>query len=677
MKKISYKEFIEIKKNYNGKPNCFNYWIKDNYNQLYNDIMSFGSFYTKTKANFSHKVIWYFLDIHEYPLCSVCGKINEMLPNIKLLEDYVNYPQIINLCKNHYYSSEYYQNKMKLIYITKFGVDNPNKLQSVKDKIQETIHNHYGKDGLSCKEIHDKKVLTCIKKYGTEYSAQSEQVKNKIQQTFDEKYDGHPLRDKNIQEKFKETCLAHYGVKHHMMSKEVKDKVYQNNINNHNGKYFTNPQKRKDTCLEKYGTENVSQNQEIKNKIHNSVKNKYGTDYIFQSELVKENIKKTNQRKYGVDNPSQNKEIHKKQVESIKNTKRNNSFELLVNSFKNLKLLSSKEEFFDYCDGKIHSLKWKCSKCSNEFEAKRDGNWNSEARCPFCYPINETKQQIDICTVLNENNISFEKYNREILDGKEIDIFVQDHNLALELDGLYWHSDRFQFNNDYHLNKTELCNKKGIQLIHIFEDEWNFKQDIVKSRIKNLLGIYDKTVYARKCEIKNITNEESKIFLEKNHIQGYCISKYRYGLFYNNELISLMTFGNYRKALGKDKIENEYELLRFCSKLGYHIPGAASKLLKHFETDLKPNKIISYADRRWSNGKLYESIGFKFAKNTEPNYWYIINNKREHRFKWRKSELPKLLNDVNMNESEVNIMKEHGFYRIFDCGNMLFEKTYF
>lgn len=638
--------------------------------------MSFGSFYTKTKPGFSHRLIWYFLDIHDYPICSVCGKPNEMIPNIKLIDDYVKHPQIIHLCKNHYYSSDYYQNKMKSIYISKFGVDNPNKLQIVKDKIQKTVHDRYGKDGLSCKEIRDKRISTCLKKYGTEYSCQSEQVKNKIQKIFNEKYNGHPLRDKSIQEKFKKTCLNHFGVGHPMMSKEVKDKAYQTNVNNHNGKFFTNPQKCKETCLEKYGVENVSQNQEIRNKIHDIVISRYGVDYTFQSETVKENIKKANRQKYGVNNPSQNEEIHKKQVESIKNVKRNKSYHNLVNSFKNLKLLSTREEFLDYCNGKINSLRWKCSKCFNEFESKRDGNWGSEARCPFCYPINETKQQIDICTFLNENKILFEKYNRKILDGKEIDILIPKYNLALELDGLYWHSDRFQFDDDYHLNKTILCKQKGIQLIHIFEDEWTFKQNIVKSRIKNLLGIYDKTVYARKCALRTITNEESKIFLEMNHIQGYCISKYRYGLFYDNELISVMTFGNYRKSLGKNKIKNEYELLRFCSKIGYHIPGAAGKLLKHFERNVKPNKIISYADRRWSVGKLYESIGFEYVRNTNPNYWYIISNKREHRFKWRKSELPKLLNDVDMNKSEVDIMKEHGFYRIFDCGNMLFEKTY-
>ncbi len=92
---------------------------------------------------------------------------------------------------------------------------------------------------------------------------------------------------------------------------------------------------------------------------------------------------------------------------------------------------------------------------------------------------------------------------------------------------------------------------------------------------------------------------ESKIFLDENHIQGNCISKYRYGLYYNNELISLMTFG-------KSRFKDEFELLRFCNKLGYNVVGGASKLFFHFLKDHEEIKeVISYADRRWSVGNLY------------------------------------------------------------------------
>ena len=170
--------------------------------------------------------------------------------------------------------------------------------------------------------------------------------------------------------------------------------------------------------------------------------------------------------------------------------------------------------------------------------------------------------------------------------------------LAIEFDGLYWHSEETGKNKNYHLNKTELCEKQEIQLIHIFENEWLTKQDIVKSRLKNLLGIYDKIVYSRKCEIKEVDSKISKKFQDEYHIQGSVNSKISLGLYYQNKLISLMTFGKCRF----DK-KHEWELLRFCNKLGYHIPGSASKLLKYFEKTYKPISLVSYADRRWSHAK--------------------------------------------------------------------------
>jgi hypothetical protein len=253
----------------------------------------------------------------------------------------------------------------------------------------------------------------------------------------------------------------------------------------------------------------------------------------------------------------------------------------------------------------------------------------------------------------------------------ELDIYIPEKKLAIEFDGLYWHNDNIVKPN-YHLNKTELCEKQGIKLIHIFENEWLTKQDIVKSRLKNLLGIYDKTIFARKCQIKEVNNKVSKEFQDKNHIQGSVNSKINLGLYFKNELISLMTFGKCRF----DK-KHEWELLRFCSKLGYHVPGGASKLLKYFEKNYNPKSLVSYADRKWSCGKVYEKLGFKFIHNSNPNYWYykkIIL--LESRVKYQKHKLKNLLENFDENKTEVENMKANGYNRIFDCGNMVFEKIY-
>jgi len=285
--------------------------------------------------------------------------------------------------------------------------------------------------------------------------------------------------------------------------------------------------------------------------------------------------------------------------------------------------------------------------------------------CPKCGLIYD-KSEGEVKEFISSLKIIFEENNRTILDGKELDVYIPSHNLAIEYDGLYWHSEQY-LDKDYHLTKTELCEAKGIKLIHIFEDEWIYKQDIVKSRLMNLFGLSSNKIYARKCVIKEISSKESKEFLNTNHIQGGVNSKHNIGLYYNNELVSLMTFGNLRKSLGNKSNENTYELLRFCNKLNTNVIGGADKLLKYFIKTYNPKEIISYADRRWSQGDLYDKLGFDFVHNSKPNYFYINKGKREYRFKYRKDVLVK--EGFDKNKTEHEIMKERGFNRIYDCGN--------
>ena len=302
----------------------------------------------------------------------------------------------------------------------------------------------------------------------------------------------------------------------------------------------------------------------------------------------------------------------------------------------------------------------------------------------YPYQLLNDKEGCPICATLKNGSIGQEQVTKFISDlgfnvlrnhslpnGRELDIYIPELNIAFEYNGLFWHSETHRPNN-YHRDKTRFCNSNGIRLFHIFEDEWEFKQDIVKARICSILGKNKKKIYARDCIVKEISNGVASKFLNRNHIQGNAISKYRYGLFYENKLIAVMTFCKLRKTLIKKKYKpGYYELLRFCSKKGYNIIGGVSKLLKYFIKTVKPHHIITYADICWTDGEVYKKIGFKWVCNTRPNYYYIVDRKRENRFKYRKSELVKQGFDRNRTEHEI--MLERKIYRIYDCGTMVFE----
>ena len=247
------------------------------------------------------------------------------------------------------------------------------------------------------------------------------------------------------------------------------------------------------------------------------------------------------------------------------------------------------------------------------------------------------------------------------------------------MNGNYWHSEKYK-GKKYHLDKTILSESKGIRLIQIMDDEWMNKKDIVKSKICHILNINRNLtkIYARKCFIKEITAKEKKDFLNKNHIQGSDSSCINLGLFTkdNNTLISVMTFCKPRKSLGQNSNKYDYELSRFASDINYVVVGGFSKLFSFFKNNYDWKKIITYADRRWSQGNVYLKNGWIHTHDSKPNYWYVDKNlkTRHHRYNFRKQVLKdKFPNIFDSNLTEFEIMDKTKYFRVWDCGNMVFE----
>ncbi len=298
------------------------------------------------------------------------------------------------------------------------------------------------------------------------------------------------------------------------------------------------------------------------------------------------------------------------------------------------------------------------------------GNWKTNnVRCPMCIDWGTSKPEKELATYIESLGVNTKINDRLAIKPKELDILISSKKIAIEYCGLYWHSELMGKYNDYHINKLKSCNQEGYKLITVFEDEWLNKNDIVKSRLKNLIGIRDgvKTLYARKLNIKEISVSEARKFCEENHLQGYVGSNIKLGAFDNETLVSIMTFSKPSISKGhKQRDPGVWELSRFCSKLDYIIVGIASKFLSFFKKNYVWRKIFSYADRRWSNGNVYEKIGFTFNSTTPVSYWYFANGdiERHHRFAFRKKP------DEPKDVTEWELRKSEGLNRIWDCGNL-------
>ena len=309
----------------------------------------------------------------------------------------------------------------------------------------------------------------------------------------------------------------------------------------------------------------------------------------------------------------------------------------------------------------------RCNDCGRIFEIEANSFLQGHG-CPY-HNLNNSINEHKIYEYIKNNFPNTIANDRKILKGNELDIYIPEKNIAIEYDGLYWHSE-LKKDKNYHLNKTLECEKNGIRLIHIFEDEWLYKSEIWKSMLDNILGLTKNRIFARKCIVKDVSAEEASIFLKQNHIQGWCPSQIKLGLYNEDELVSIMTFGKSRHFIGNS--DTEYELLRFCNKINTNVIGGASKLFKYFIKQYNPKSIVSYADRRWSVGNLYEKLGFDFIHFSKPNYYYIIGTIRKNRFNFRKSILKKKYNCPN-NMSERDFCKQQKWYRIYDCGTKVYK----
>jgi hypothetical protein len=416
----------------------------------------------------------------------------------------------------------------------------------------------------------------------------------------------------------------------------------------------------KKTNIKKYGHEFVFQTDEFKNKSKSTFLEKYGVDNCSKHSGVKERKKRTYKQNYNAEYNSSPEIISK-----IIKSRYRNTF-LKFERFSNIVLpIFSIEDFIG--GGKQYN--WKCQTCDLEFIAEYDDGL--VPRCSHCFPPHMKFAENEVFEFLSTFGFSVIRNTRKIIAPLELDFFIPECNIAIEYNGLYWHQHHPLSNFKYHYNKTILCKDEKIRLIHIFEDEWIHKRDIVQSRLKNMISSQSLCkIYARKCKIVQIDSVVKNKFLNENHLQGEDKSSIYYGLENEDgELVSIMTFGAPRFSK-----KYEYELIRFCSKINTVVIGGASKLLKHFKQQHKPRSIITYADLRWSAplNNLYNELGFSYSHTSNPNFWYFKRNKRYSRYGFQKHKLSKIFSNFDSSLTAEENIKANGYSKIYDCGNLVY-----
>ena len=495
-----------------------------------------------------------------------------------------------------------------------------------------------------------------------------EEIKTRTRQTNIERYGGVGFASKELLEKTKQTNLKRYGVEYTTQSPEIREKTKQTN-------------------LKRYGVEYASQSPEIREKTKQTNLKRYGVESTFDCPEIREKAKQTCIEHYGVDNPMKNRDIFEKAKQT--NLERYGSEYQMRNKTSLSKNQEARKQFYIT----LHNLvditpEWtwickcphpECNQCleknyeitSKQFYGRKQQNIEP---CTRILPIDNyrskgTTIEVFIRSMLDDIGIEYTTNTRNVISPQEIDIYIPSKKIGIECNGVYWHS---KYDAKYHEDKYKKCLNLGIQLISIWEDWIRKDPEKVRSLILSKLGIYDRKLFARKCIIRDVSAGECSDFLTINHIQGATKPVVRKGLYYNNELVGIMTFSKPSKLSGsKKQIDSDkWVLSRFCTSLYTQVIGGANKLLKSFINEYHPSKIESFSSNDISTGKLYEILGFEKESVTSA-YWYIEKDtyNRYHRSSFTKSRLNALGYDTS-SKTENEIMQDiNRYYKIYDSGH--------
>jgi hypothetical protein len=530
------------------------------------------------------------------------------------------------------------------------------------------------------KERMEKTFIAIKEKYGASSFPQTTGFSEKIKKIKKEKYSDENY---NNFEKTKITNKEKYGVDTPMHKDDFIQKSKKSKKIKYGDENYNNRDKAKLTNLKNFNSEFPLQNKDVLEKMKQTNLERFGKEYSLLLDKTKENLKKYNLSHYSSEyyfgSATHIQTSITEKLNRIKEVLKENNLEFDYTLYKKLR---SQDE-----NGSLHYVTYpiNCKICNSSFES----HFKSTPICKTCYPkVSISKQQAEFKQFLIDNKIDFLEDTKKIIPPFQIDFVLPEFNIGIELNGNYFHSELGIGKKDsqYHLFKSMKANEQGMNLIHIFEDEWITKKDIIKSRILNMVNKTGNKIYARKCQIKEISSMDKNTFLLHNHLQGSDISSLNLGMFYMDKMVGVMTFSKPRRSLGyktnsKNNNENIRELSRFCVLKDTNVVGGFSKFIEYFKKNYSEvHSLYTYADCRFSGvnpeNTLYYKNNFTFIHRSDCSYFYMYKNDyltRYHRFAFAKHTLIKKFNETDTSLTEWQIAQKNGLDRIWDCGSMKFE----
>jgi hypothetical protein len=439
--------------------------------------------------------------------------------------------------------------------------------------------------------------------------------------------------------KTQESMIAKYGVDHPAKSKDIRNKT-------------------KDTLMQQHGVDCALQIPSAVEKTLQTNLARYGVSHHLSSESVRHKIKETNLQRYGVENPGSCPEIQKKKKATLKAS----------NGIINVSQLKFSEEAKEILFNKTNFIAITETKSLMEIANQLGVDRTTVMKYATSYGVSNdltssSYLECEMTAYLDSIGVTYIRNCRTLIAPYEIDIFLPKYNLAIEMNGDYWHSDRFR-DHRYHQDKWQTCVDNNIKLIQVNESDWNNARTKVMSLIMSSLGMKSSGAAARKCNIIQVESDVTREFMDRNHLQGYVVGTSNWGAYDpSGKLVGVMVFGWTRGS----KLTRRFELKRWALDGESHA-GLFSKVFRHAHTALQFDTVVSFSQNNWFDGNLYHVCGFEKIGVTRPAYSYVVGGERYHASHYTRKRIENNHPDIFMESmTEREMMRKLG-HRIWDSG---------